>query len=213
MSVHPLIMGARCETDPGMIAPSLVAEPVGVEAVVGRAVSYGERYALWTRGVAPAFFDVTDLVRGGVRRSGIHHGQALTATAHTTCALLVQENEPLLLADLAERLCRFASSDEAYRHNEMDRRLVNVCGPEECANGHSHCQHALLGASITLPVRERDIVLGRWQRLLLVELDHPRPRELTLHVIGVAPREVQTAATAHDASSNTTMSEDEQGGY
>jgi secondary thiamine-phosphate synthase enzyme len=150
-----------------------------------------ERYAVRTRGVAPAFFDVTDLVRG-VQRSGIQHGQLLAATAHTTCALIVQENEPLLLADLAERLSRFASIDEAYRHNEMDRRTVNVCGPEECANGHSHCQHAVLGASIGLPVRDRDLVLGRWQRLLLVELDHPRSRELTVQVTGVAPTDVPT---------------------
>jgi secondary thiamine-phosphate synthase enzyme len=192
MIVERLISRAWRDTDPGMIAAPLAAAPVVVEALVGVAISYGERYAVRTRGVAPAFFDVTDLVRGGVQRSGIQHGQLLAATAHTTCALIVQENEPLLLADLAERLCRFASIDEAYRHNEMDRRIVNVCGPEECANGHSHCQHAVLGASIGLPVRDRDLVLGRWQRLLLVELDHPRSRELTVQVTGVVPTDVQT---------------------
>lgn len=191
MIVERLIARARYDTDPGMIAPSLAAAPAVIEALVGVAACYGERYAVRTRGVAPAFFDVTDLVRGAVLRSGILHGQMLAATAHTTCALIVQENEPLLLADLADRLCRFASLDEAYRHNEMDRRIVNVCGPEECANGHSHCQHALLGASVGLPVRERDIVLGRWQRLLLVELDHPRPRELTVQVTGVVPRDAR----------------------
>jgi thiamine phosphate synthase YjbQ (UPF0047 family) len=50
----------------------------------------------------------------------------------------------------------------------------------------------VLGASIGLPVRDRDLVLGRWQRLLLVELDHPRPRELTVQVTGVAPTDTQT---------------------
>ena len=114
-------------------------------------------------------------------------GQVLAAVAHTTCALIVQENEPLLLADLADRLRRFASRDEAYRHNEMDVRTVNVCGLDECANGHSHCQHVLLGASTALLVVDQDLVLGRWQRLLLVELDHPRPREMTVQVTGVVP--------------------------
>ena len=140
-----------------------------------------------TRGVAPAFFDVTDLVRGVVQRSGVRQGQLLAASAHTTCALIVQENEPLLLADLCDRLRRFASVDEAYRHNELDVRTINVCGPDECANGHSHCQHALLGACVALPVAEGDVVLGRWQRVLLVELDHPRPRELTVQVTGIVP--------------------------
>jgi thiamine phosphate synthase YjbQ (UPF0047 family) len=66
-------------------------------------------------------------------------------------------------------------------------RTVNVCGLDECANGHSHCQHALLGASTTLLVVDHDLVLGRWQRLLLVELDHPRPREMMVQVTGVVP--------------------------
>jgi secondary thiamine-phosphate synthase enzyme len=132
--------------------------------------------------------DCTDLARDVVARSGVRQGHLLAATAHTTCGLIVQENEPLLLADLCDRLRRFAAPDELYRHNEMDVRLINVCGPEECANGHSHCQHALLGSGAVLPVRDGEIVLGRWQRLLLVELDHPRPREFTVQVTGVAPR-------------------------
>jgi thiamine phosphate synthase YjbQ (UPF0047 family) len=72
---------------------------------------------------------------------------------------------------------------------------VNVCGIDECANGHSHCQHALLGAEVLLLVHDGDIVLGRWQRLLLVELDHPRPREFTVQVTGIAA----SAATLVDA--------------
>jgi thiamine phosphate synthase YjbQ (UPF0047 family) len=36
-------------------------------------------------------------------------------------------------------------------------------------------------------VDDHDLVLGRWQRLLLVELDHPRPREMMVQVTGVVP--------------------------
>jgi secondary thiamine-phosphate synthase enzyme len=187
MAVDALTVRAPRDVDPAVLAPTLDAVPVSTHAITGLAVSHSERFAVRTRGVAPAFFDVTDLVRGVVQRSGVRQGQLLAASAHTTCALIVQENEPLLLADLCDRLRRFASIDEAYRHNELDVRTVNVCGPDECANGHSHCQHALLGACVALPVAEGDVVLGRWQRLLLVELDHPRPRELTVQVTGIAP--------------------------
>ncbi len=187
MSLDTLVIRAPHDVDPDVIAPPLAAEPIARHATTGRAVSYSESFACRTRGVAPSFFDVTDLVRGVVQRSGVHQGQLLALTAHTTCALIVQENEPLLLADLADRLRRFASDEEVYRHNEMDIRTINVCGPEECANGHSHCQHALLGAGVSMLVRDRDMVLGRWQRLLLVELDHPRPRELTVQVTGIVP--------------------------
>lgn len=187
MSIDTLIIRAPHDIDPNIIAPALDLQPLAAHAVTGTAIAYSEDFAFRTRGVAPAFFDVTDMVCGVVQRSGVHEGQVLASTAHTTCALIVQENEPLLLADLADHLCRFASIDEAYRHNEMDIRTINVCGPDECANGHSHCQHALLGVSVTLPVHGGDVVLGRWQRLLLVELDHPRPRELTVQVTGIMP--------------------------
>ena len=187
MGIDTLVLRAPRDIDPNMVAPSLEATPVTTHAVRGVAVTYGESFAVHTSGVAPAFFDITELARGVVRRSGVQQGQVLAAAAHTTCALIVQENEPLLLADLADRLRRFAASEEAYRHNEMDVRTVNVCGPDECANGHSHCQHALLGASAALLVHDHDLVLGRWQRLLLVELDHPRPREMMVQVTGVVP--------------------------
>ena len=173
------------DVDPSRLAPTLATSPILVASASGVARVHDESFALHTRGVAPAFFDLTGLVQDAVARSGVAHGLALAGSAHTTCALIVQENETLLLADLAERLCRFAHPDEPYRHNRMDVRTVNVCGPEECANGHSHCQHALLGASVTLPVRDGTLVLGRWQRLLLGEVDHPRPRPVTVSVQGI----------------------------
>ena len=187
MGIEMLTLRAPRDVDPEVVAPPLEAVPTSRYSTTGVAISYSEGFAVHTRGVAPAYFDVTDLARGVVARSGVAQGQLLAVSAHTTCALIVQENEPLLLADLSDRLCRFASIDELYRHNEMDVRTVNVCSVDECANGHSHCQHALLGAEVALLVRGGDIVLGRWQRLLLVELDHPRPREITVQVTGIAP--------------------------
>jgi len=56
-------------------------------------------------------------------------------------------------------------------------------------NGHSHCQQLLLGASEVVPVAAGDLVLGRWQRLFLVELDRGRDREVVIQLVGewVAP--------------------------
>jgi len=191
-----VMMRAPRDVDPDTLAPALQAIQVGAHSASGTAVSYGEDFTFHTRGMAPAFFDVTDLVCDVVARSAVAYGQVLVTTAHTTCALIVQENEPLLLADLADHLRRFASEDELYRHNEMDVRTVNVCGIDECANGHSHCQYALLGVSVSLPVRAGALVLGRWQRLLLVELDHPRPRALSVQVTGVAPDATLATSTS-----------------
>ncbi len=188
MAVETSIIHAPRDTNPDVTAPALSLAPLSVASVTGTASAYSERFGLRTHGVAPTFFDVTDIVAASVRRSGIEQGSVLVVSAHTTCAMIVQENEPLLLADLSERLKRFAHEDELYRHNDMDVRTVNVCGIDECANGHSHIQHAILGASVHLPVLAGVVVLGPWQRILLVELDHPRPREFTVEVTGVVPR-------------------------
>jgi secondary thiamine-phosphate synthase enzyme len=56
--------------------------------------------------------------------------------------------------------------------------------PEECANGHSHCQHLLIGASENIPVADGRLDLGRWQRIFLLELDRPRDRQLVVQVFG-----------------------------
>ena len=186
MTVDAMLLRAPRDIDPNRVAPGVEAMLTASHVARGVAISYGESFAVHTRGAALTFFDCTDLACSVVRRSSVLQGHLVTATAHTTCGLIVQENEPLLLADLCDRLRRFAAPDELYRHNEMDVRTINVCGLDECANGHSHCQHALLGGGVVLPVREGELILGRWQRLLLVELDHPRHREFTIQVTGVA---------------------------
>jgi secondary thiamine-phosphate synthase enzyme len=171
--------------DARAIAPSLTISGLQTSTVVGTAVACCETFIAQTAGSGPTFYDMTDLVCEAVARSEVQGGQVLATTAHTTCAMIVQENEPLLLADIADRLCRFASCDEPYLHNRFDIRVVNLDGPNERANGHSHCQHALLGASVTLPVVDGRVLLGQWQRVLLVELDPPRTRRITIQITGV----------------------------
>ena len=154
------------------------------ERTVGTFAVHSESFALATSDSAPAFYDITDLVCGVVDRAGIAAGTLTASTRHTTCALIVQENEPLLLHDMVDRLRRFASAEETYRHNNFDVRTVNMCSGE-CANGHAHCQHLLLGAAVTLPVAAGELVLGLWQRLLLIELDRGRQRQFSIQVMGI----------------------------
>jgi secondary thiamine-phosphate synthase enzyme len=173
-------------TDLGMVAPivATTTRPLQTAQSEGRLGVYSESFAVMTESQAPKFYDVTDLVATVVERSGIAAGTFTASTRHTTCAMVVQENEPLLLQDMADRLCRFANADETFRHNDFDIRTVNMCDGE-CANGHSHCQHLVLGASVTLPIQDGRPVLGLWQRIFLIELDRARPRHFSVQVMGV----------------------------
>ena len=131
----------------------------------------------------PEFIDITDQVVGFVGQTGISDGLVAIYSRHTTAAIKINENEPLLLQDMESFLKKLAPPEGNYNHNDFERRTVNMCSGE-CANGHSHCQHLLLGTSETLPIIKGKIQLGAWQRIFLVELDHGRERQVIVQIIG-----------------------------
>jgi secondary thiamine-phosphate synthase enzyme len=132
---------------------------------------------------APEFIDITDDVLAAVETSGVREGAVTVFSRHTTAAIKINENEPLLLEDMARFLERTAPREADYRHNDFVIRTVNMT-EDECPNGHSHCQHLLLSASETIPICEGSALLGRWQRIFLIELDRPRLREVVIQVHG-----------------------------
>lgn len=132
---------------------------------------------------APEFVDITDDVRAVLRRSAVRDGFVVVFSRHTTAAIRINEAEPLLLEDLEAMLARIAPPNVYYRHNDLSIRTVNLTEDEDL-NGHSHCQHLLMGASEAIPCAGGELLLGRWQRIFLVELDCPRPREVIVQVVG-----------------------------
>ncbi|MGQ9699475.1 MAG: secondary thiamine-phosphate synthase enzyme YjbQ [Candidatus Bipolaricaulaceae bacterium] len=134
---------------------------------------------------SPEFLDITEQVERFVQDCGIREGIALVFSCHTTAAIRINENEPLLLRDMEEFLKRLAPQDLYYYHNDFEIRTHNMT-PEERPNAHAHLRHLLLGASEAVPVREGRLALGRWQRIFLVELDRPRERTVLVQVVGCA---------------------------
>ena len=132
---------------------------------------------------APEFIDITDGVVQFVSESHVQNGCVVIYSRHTTAAIKVNENEPLLLKDMERFLERMAPSDAEYGHDDFSIRTVNL-EEDDHPNGHSHCQHLLLGTSETVPVIDGELQLGKWQRVFLVELDRPRTREVVLQALG-----------------------------
>ena len=130
------------------------------------------------------FIDLTELVAERVRRSGITHGTVQVQTRHTTAAIVVNENEPLLIQDLQELLELWAPSDVDYRHDDFRVRKSPFLADER-VNGDAHARAILLGGSKSLNVVNGQIDLGRWQRIFLVELDGARKRYTSIVVMGV----------------------------
>ena len=139
---------------------------------------------------SPEFIDITDEVSGFLKESGISGGILVVFSRHTTSAIVIQENEPLLLEDFKEMLENISSPDAQYRHNDFDVRTVHM-HENECPNGHSHCQHLMLGSSETVPVVEGKMALGEWQRIFMGELDGMKgemvgSREVVVQIMGLS---------------------------
>ncbi len=132
---------------------------------------------------APEFIDITDHIHDCVKQSRVRNGCVVIFSRHTTAAIKINENEPLLLKDMEEFLERIAAKEDYYLHNDFTIRTVNMT-ENECPNGHAHCQHLIMGTSETVPIIDGALPLGQWQRIFLVELDRPRTREVLVQIMG-----------------------------
>ena len=130
--------------------------------------------------------DITDEVAEAVRESGVQNGIVCVYSPHTTCCVRVNEFEKGFLSDFAELLQRLVPSEQYYAHDDWDQRTENICEEDmEKGNGQSHCMSMLLGsAGEAIPVRNGELALGTWQRVLFLELDRERDRRWLVQVVG-----------------------------
>ena len=129
------------------------------------------------------FIDITDWVAECVAESEVANGFAVVYSKHTTAAVKINENEPLLLDDMAGFLEKIFPRNHSYQHNNFEIRTVNMTD-DESPNGHAHLQHLLLGTSETVPVMDGVMQFGTYQSIFFIELDHPRSREVMVQVVG-----------------------------
>ena len=132
-----------------------------------------------------AFLDLTDDLRRAIKDAGVTDGAAIAFCEHTTAALLINEWEDGAMADFRRHLTDLVPHDGVYyAHDDFEVRAQNL-NEDERRNGHAHVKAMLLSAtSHAIPVVAGEPAFGRWQRLILFELDEPKPRRITFHVFG-----------------------------
>ena len=129
------------------------------------------------------FVDITDVLSRTVNEVGLVEGLLVVQTRHTTTGLMINEHEPLLLADFEALFERLAPMSAVYAHDDFSCRTVNIA-PGERRNGHAHCRAALLRTSESVAVSGGRLRLGRWQRVFLVDFDGGQRREISLTLLG-----------------------------
>lgn len=120
--------------------------------------------------------NITDQVAQCVESGTIANGNATVFVIGSTAGITTTEFEPgLVNNDLNVAFEGIAPQNARYLHEETWHD----------DNGHSHIRAALLGPSLTIPVINRQLQLGTWQQVVLIDFDtRPRDRRIILQVIG-----------------------------
>ena len=128
--------------------------------------------------------DLTDELRRAIAAANVTEGCSFVFCTHTTCAILINEWEDGAFEDLRRHLQTLFPSGEYYAHDDLSRRTQNLQS-EERRNGHAHVAQMILGGSShAVPIGGGRPLLGRWQRLFLLELDEPQERTVRFHIFG-----------------------------
>ncbi len=133
-----------------------------------------EIFSISTRSARQSM-DITDEVREIVARSGVSEGLCQVMALHSTAAVVLNEtDDPNLATDIVTALERAVPEGGGWLHDRIDD------------NAHAHIKAAILGASELVPVLGGDLLLGTWQRLILMDFDGPRKRRVSVQLLRVS---------------------------
>lgn len=114
--------------------------------------------------------DITDLINREISKQKAQSGSVNLFLTHTTAALTTADLDPGTDQDYLDAFEVIIPKLE-YRH------------PHDPAHTPDHILSSLIGTSLTLPVENGQLVLGIWQRVVLIEFDGPREREIVINLL------------------------------
>ncbi|MDE1871696.1 MAG: secondary thiamine-phosphate synthase enzyme YjbQ [Candidatus Micrarchaeota archaeon] len=126
--------------------------------------------------------DITKDVQKSIDSSRIRNGIATVFIGCSTASISTMKHEPRSLKEMHEALERLAPSGADYLHH---RSVADINGIGADNNGKSHVRSALLGPSITVPLKDGKLMLDRDQDIVVLDFDIiKRKRKVILQVMG-----------------------------
>ncbi len=111
------------------------------------------------------FIDLTENVQKIVSEEKIKTGVCLVYVPHTTAAITINENyDPDVKDDILAFIQKLVPWNGNYLHAE--------------GNSAAHILSTIIGVSVTIPVSDGKLSLGRWQGIYFCEFDGPRERSV-----------------------------------
>jgi len=134
----------------------------------------GQNFSIETKGFSD-IVDITNTVTRIIADSGLSNGIATVFVVGSTASVSTIEFEPALVTDMKEHLNELVPSNLKSRHSE-------TWGDD---NGFSHIRATLMGPGMTVPFSNKDLVLGTWQQIVVIDHDNrPRTRNIFVQVMG-----------------------------
>ncbi len=137
-------------------------------------MTYSEKIKISTKG----FCDLVDITKQAadiVFGSGIQQGIVTIFVSGSTAGVTTIEYESGAIKDFQEMMERLVPQNQDYHHNAK-------WGD---GNGFSHIRASLIGSSLTVPVDNKQMALGTWQQIAVVDFDNrSRQREVIVQVVG-----------------------------
>jgi secondary thiamine-phosphate synthase enzyme len=123
------------------------------------------------------FVDLTTEIARFVKDAAAIEGIVTLFIRHTSASLTIQENaDPSVLRDLTTALDRLAPEDAGWSHDTE--------GPDDMP---AHVKTMLTTTSLQIPIMERELMLGTWQAIYVIEhRRRPHRREIVLQFVGAA---------------------------
>jgi secondary thiamine-phosphate synthase enzyme len=123
--------------------------------------------------------NLSDDIRSFVESTGVKDGYVQVSSLHTTAGLIINEWQDALLSDVKNLIEGIVPRDTYYRHNDPE---FSDCDRH---NADSHLRIVVLGHSLSIPISQGELVLGRWQSAILTEFDGPNQRKVFMQVFGI----------------------------
>lgn len=117
--------------------------------------------------------EITAQVQRLVNDESLGNGHVIVYVPHTTAGVTINENaDPDVVHDMLLQLDQMVPWKQPfYRHGE--------------GNSASHVKASMMGASVTVLVRDGKLVLGTWQGIYFCEFDGPRTRSVYVQLVAV----------------------------
>lgn len=113
--------------------------------------------------------DITDKVNEEIKKQNVKEGVCNLFVTHTTAALTTADLDPGTDQDMLDVLEKLIPTIP-FRH------------PHDPSHTPDHILSSLIGTSITVPVENGQLILGIWQRVVLIEFDGPRERTIIVQL-------------------------------